>query len=330
MLLYNFILSILFKLVNLNNLNIYLLLYNFNAPAINYNAKIFHKIISIYYFIEELYTSNKDFQVNCVNASMFLIMMSLLKKSHSLDVVSKEYYDLLNFEDWQIKFLRIYWLQSNLYPVNWFEGDGWEFQKYKENNKGSLSAYALFKFLVYSNFIYSLQELQIWLYWKEDNFENDINDLLETFRKSTIKLINIKIFVIYKYPNMFISNPKLDLEYVSYHNLHDQSYDELYELVAKSTVYDTLPSNRLDRFIYKLTHEDKQYTNEIEILIQDLLQKRGNLKRNIYYLNIISKWYFSANFDFIENDVFDWSISVYNSKINTLQEIKDLANKIEK
>ena len=129
---------------------------------------------------------------------------------------------------------------------------------------------------------------------------------------------------------MFISNPKLDLEYVSYHNLHDQSYDELYELVAKSTVYDTLPSNRLDRFIYKLTHEDKQYTNEIEILIQDLLQKRGNLKRNIYYLNIISKWYFSANFDFIENDVFDWSISVYNSKINTLQEIKDLANKIEK
>ena len=204
------------------------------------------------------------------------------------------------------------------------------FQEYKENNKGSLSAYALFKFLVYSNFIYSLQKLQLNLYWKEDNFGNDFNDLVTTFRKTASKLINIEIFVRYLYPNLLISNPKLDLEYISYHLPGYQSYDKLYDLVAKSTVYDTLPSNRLDWFIYNLTHEDKQYTDEIDNLIDDLLKKRGNQWKKYYYLDIINKWYFSANFDFIDNDVFNWSVSVYYSKINKIQEIKDLANKIEK
>ena len=299
---------------------------------------MFKKLIPINYFIEELHISNKDFRVDCSNASMFLVMMSLLKNSYSLDVyidpliiVSKEYYDLLNFEDSQIKFLRIEWKPSNLYPVNWFEGNGWAFQEYKENNEGSLSAYALFKFLVYSNFIYSLQELHIRLCSKEDSFENDINNLLAAFRKSTPKLINIKIFVSYIYLNLLISNSKLDLEYLLYTNPpHSQSYDELYDLVAKSTVYDTLPSNRLDRFIYKLTHEDEQYTREIQILINDLLEKRGIKWRDRYYLDILEKWYFSANFDFIDNNVFNWSISVYYSKISKIQEVKDLANKIEK
>ena len=172
--------------------------------------------------------------------------------------------------------------------------------------------------------------MQIRLYSKEDNFENDINDLLATFKKTTPKQINIKILVSYIYPNLLIFNPKLDLEYISYVTPEYQSYDELYDLVAKSTVYDTLPSNRLDRFIYNLRHEDKQYTDEIQILINDLLEKRGIQRRNIYYLDIINKWYFSANFDFIDNDVFNWSISVYYSKINKIQDVKDLASKIEK
>ena len=165
---------------------------------------------------------------------------------------------------------------------------------------------------------------------KEDNFENDINDLLETFRKTTTKLINIKIYVYHLYPNLLISNPKLVLEHISNHPPYYQSYEMLYELVAKSTVYDTLTSNRLDRFIYKLEHEDRQYTDEINRLIMDLLEKRGIQRKKYYYLDITNKWYFSANFDFIENDVFNWSISVYYSKINKIQEIKGLANKIEK
>ena len=173
--------------------------------------------------------------------------------------------------------------------------------------------------------------MQIRLCSKEDNFENDINVLLTAFRKTSPKLINIKILVSYAYPNLLIFNPKLDLEYILYAKLpHYQSYDELYDLVAKSTVYDTLPSNRLDQFIYKLTHEDKQYTDEINILMNDLLEKRGIQRRYKYYLDIINKWYFSANFDFIDNDVFNWSISVYYSKISKIQVVKDLANKIEK
>ena len=152
---------------------------------------------------------------------------------------------------------------------------------------------------------------------------------MTTFKKTTPQLINIKIFVSYEYPNLFIFNPKLDLEYISYRPPHYQSYDELYDLVAMSSVYDTLPSNRLDRFIYNLTHEDKQYTNEIHKLLNDLLGKRG-IQRREYYLDILEKWYFSVNFDFIDNDVFNWSISVYYSKISKIQEVKNLANKIEK
>ena len=173
--------------------------------------------------------------------------------------------------------------------------------------------------------------MRILLYLKEDNFENDINDLLTLFKKTTTKLINIKIFVSYLFPNLLIFNPKLDLEYILYATPpHAQTYDELYELVAKSTMYDTLPSNRLDRFIYKLTHEDKQYTNEIDRLINDLLEIRGIQRRKYSYLDILNKWYFSADFDFIDNDVFNWLISVYYSKISKIQEVKDLTNKIEK
>ena len=145
------------------------------------------------------------------------------------------------------------------------------------------------------------------------------------------KLINIKIIISYTFPNLIIFNHKLDLEYISYGKSHIQSYDELYDLVAKNTVYDTLPFSRLDRFIYNLTHEDRQYTNEIQILINILVHKKRLIQlRDIYHLDIIHRWYFSANFDFIENDIFNWSISVYNSKINKIQEIKDLFNKIEK
>ena len=152
---------------------------------------------------------------------------------------------------------------------------------------------------------------------------------MAAFRKTTPKLINIKIFASYKYPNLLISNLKLDLEYISYVSPHHQPYEMLYDLVINSTVYDTLPSNRLDRFIYNLTHEDKQYTREIHKLLNDLLKKRG-IQRRKYYLDIINRWYFSANFDFIDNDVFNWLISVYYSKISKIQEVKDLTNKIEK
>ena len=157
-----------------------------------------------------------------------------------------------------------------------------------------------------------------------------MNDLLTTFTKTTPQLINIKIFVSYEYPNLLIFNPKLYLEYISYVTPHLQSYDELYDLVMKNTVYDTIPSNRLDRFIYKLTHEDEKYTREIQKIINDLLEKRGIQRSDRYYLEIINKWYFSANFDFIDNDVDDWSISVYYSKISKIQEVTGLANKIEK
>ena len=104
-----------------------------------------------------------DYHLNSINPSMFLIMMSVLNKSHSLQlsisplmVISKEYYELLNFDESKVKYLSIKWNQL-IYPINKFENNRWWFDKSLENYKKieeiSLSAYALFKFLVWMNIL---------------------------------------------------------------------------------------------------------------------------------------------------------------------------------
>ena len=97
--------------------------------------------------------------------------MSMLRKCHSLKlklfsliIVNKEYYNLLNFEEPEVKYL---WIDSYcypFYPVNTFHENKWAFD-WNINNENvmsdSLSAYAVFKFLVNSNFIYSLEEIKV-------------------------------------------------------------------------------------------------------------------------------------------------------------------------
>ena len=133
-----------------------------------------------------------DFDVICFNSSMFLVMMSLLRNCSSINmqirpmiIINKEYYDLFNFKNPQIKFLWISWYDSNLYPVNNFWDDCWSFnwswEDSKENWEFTPSAYAVFKFLVNSNFIYSLKEIKInWCSFQE-NFSKDLNELLRIF-----------------------------------------------------------------------------------------------------------------------------------------------------
>ena len=272
---------------------------------------------------------------------MFLLLMSILKNSYSLNVqmwpliiISKDYYDLLEFCDSNVKFLRISWLESNFYPVNKIKNNKWTYdpnwEKPLRYNNLSLSAYALFMFLTNSNFIYSLQELRVNCYSKDDNFEADLTELITNFKKSSRKLINLQISIYYKYSIISILNLKSDLEHISYSSPYYQSYDMLYDKVTNSSIYDTLPYRQLDKFIYNLENEDKQYAKEINSILNELLAKTGIQKSCFNYLSIINKWYYSLTFNYFRNEVFDFSLSVYCLKLSTINKTNRWAKKTQK
>ena len=138
--------------------------------------------------------------MHCSNPWVFLIIMSMLRKWNSvkckilpLIITSKEFYDLLDFDQPKIKFLQIGSYFSPFYPVNFFHEDSWfyeeEFDDEYEIYKSSLSAYAIFKFLVNSNFIDSLEEIRIICTNCKDNFEEVLRNLiLEKFPSKAITL----------------------------------------------------------------------------------------------------------------------------------------------
>ena len=209
---------------------------------INYYRKLFWREldllgINIPYFkwVDEQVFAELDFFVYWNNPSMFLILMSILRKVRSLDVslnplmiISKNYYDLLDFRDPKIKFLQIYIEYSNLYPVNKFYDGGWIFDVKSENNfqfhNISLAAYALFRFLVNSNFIYSLQEVKVFYNFYEKDIEKDIIKLLKWFNESLSIPINWSFWIVYSSENVIIFDPEVDWKYVSYSNPHIVSY----------------------------------------------------------------------------------------------------------
>ena len=79
-------------------------------------------------------------------------------------IVSKEFYELFDFNDCQVKYLSIE-IYSLLSPINKFEDDEWTFNEDLEDKELieqiSLSAYTLFRFLLYTNLIYSVEEIEI-------------------------------------------------------------------------------------------------------------------------------------------------------------------------
>ena len=79
-------------------------------------------------------------------------------------LVSEEFYELFDFGNPQIKYLSIEWGIS-LYPVNIFKNNKWAFKEELEDKELieeiSIFAYALFKFLLFTNLIYSVEEIEI-------------------------------------------------------------------------------------------------------------------------------------------------------------------------
>ena len=102
---------------------------------------------------------------------MLLILTSILRSSKSLKIniyypilVSEEFYELFDFNNPQIKYLTIEW-DISLDPVNEFTYNKWTFNEYLEDKELieeiSLSTYALFKFLLFTNLIYSVEQIKI-------------------------------------------------------------------------------------------------------------------------------------------------------------------------
>ena len=102
---------------------------------------------------------------------MLLILTTILRGSKSLKIniyspilVSEEFYELFDFDNPQIKYLSIEW-DILLNPINKFENNKWTFKEDLEDKELieeiSLSGYALFKFLLYTNLIYSVEQIEI-------------------------------------------------------------------------------------------------------------------------------------------------------------------------
>ena len=154
-------------------------------------------------FIIDRMFQGKDFQIKWINPSLFLMLMSIFKNANSLKIkifplliISQQYYEILDFKKPKLKYLLIDWYSSPYYPVNTFKDDEWLFDSILEKDERlsdiSLSAYAIFMFLVNSNFIYSLKEIKVIWASAKDSFEKDFNNLFENFKNSSKRKIKLE------------------------------------------------------------------------------------------------------------------------------------------
>ena len=224
-------------------------------------------------------------------------------------------------------------MEHNCYPVNKFMDNGWIFDINWEDDEArrvSLSVYSIFKFLVYTHFIYSLHELEIEWYSYEENFENDLRKLIANFKNSS--LTSIQLSINYIYSNILILNPVINSQYIPYQTyFYHLIYGVVYDLVTNSKVFDTLPSWKLDSFIHKLTNEENsKWIKEIGGLLNCLLAKLGT-QETFYYnpLQIIHSWYYSVVFESFEETVYNWLITVHSLKMNSLKEYESQINTIK-
>ena len=251
--------------------------------------------------------------------SLFRKAYSLKIKIFSLIIISKDFYKLLDFWDPKVKYLLIDWYSSPFYPVNSFENDGWIFDSSLEDNKEidklSLSAYAVFKFLVNSNFIYTLEEIKVIWTSAKDSFENDFNFLLEEFRKLSPEPINLKVNVCHNLPNLYIYDFKEDLKYYEYSIRNVLLYGQIYEKVIFSKANDEKNESKADEFIFQLLSEEKEYSNKIHSLFGELLSKFGT--RYNYNLNsLINEWFHFVEFYLYEDQPYDANFVVYMTKLD--------------
>ena len=258
--------------------------------------------------------------------SMLRKCRSLKLKLFSLIIVNKEYYNLLNFEDPEVKYL---WIDSYchpFYPVNTFHENKWAFDCNINNENvmlDSLSAYAVFKFLVDSNFIYSLEEIKIIWTSAIDSFEKDFNNLLSEFKRTESKTIKLKInWIHHNLPNFQINNLERTLKYYECGSYNGLVYKRLREIVDNNRAADKINSKEVDDAIHKWMIEERMYTDKIHSFLKTVL-----CNYNINYIfnlrRYINEWYHLAYFDSVEGNIYDGVFTLFAVKFDFIGNIAE-------
>ena len=275
------------------------------------------------------------------NPWIFLMIMSMLRRSYSIKlkifpliIVNKEYYKLLKFDDPQIKFLDIDWYLYPYYPVNNFKESWWLFDKNIENNEWnesiSLSAYAVFKFLVHSNFIYSLEEIRVKVSSAQDTFKYDFNLLLDDFKIYSTRQINLKLSTVwYTLPWIQTHDLKGTIEYFSFNINTVNSYNKIIEILYNDESTDSVQNKDYGSIVYKWMSEDKTYTDEIHKMLNDILLKL-NFQYNFHLRPFVDEWYHLATFDFYEENLYNLTFTVFIKKIKALLHVIKNNQKVSK
>ena len=249
---------------------------------------------------------------------------SLKIKIFSLILISKEYYKLLDFEASKVKYLQIDSYMYPYYPVNKFENQMWNFDQKEEGSydfhKFSLSAYAIFKFLVHSNLIYSIEEIKIVWPWHKDSFEEDFNNLLNEFREILKK--PLKVHVHHNLPNFEIININKMLDYYGYCSYNSFTYDKMYETINDRKDIEWIHEDDFDKLLYNSAMEDNAYVTKINELFADLFSRT----EFIYEYNLktfITECYHIITFDYYSDKLYNWTFNVFIRKIDDAKNLHE-------
>ena len=120
------------------------------------------------------------------------------------------------------------------------------------NESISLSAYAVFKFLVHSNFIYSLEEIRVKVSSAQDTFKYDFNRLLDDFKIYSTRKINLKLSTVwYTLPWIQTHDLRGTIKHFSFNINTVNSYNKIIEILYNDESTDLVQNKDYGSIVYK-------------------------------------------------------------------------------
>ena len=251
---------------------------------------------------------------------MFLILMSMLRKSNSIRInmtplliISEKLYKILDFDKPKVRYLWID-LHRSIYPVNVFHEGEWSFDSNLENEKISknlsLAAYALFKFLLYSNYIYSIEQIEIYWNHNEGKIEEQLKYMLGRYKQQNeLPIYDVKAY--YYLPNLEILDIKTWIKYEKHNSIE---YFTNRDMLTDSDFFTKIQSKSVDKYILSSEREMFNYTFDVIGKVTALLSKLYNLPPKIYLGEFIDKTFHKVEFLSFGGIIFDCSITVFRTK----------------
>ena len=261
---------------------------------------------------------------------MLLILTSILRSSKSLKIniyspilISEGFYKLFDFRNPQIKYLSIEW-GVLLTPVNKFKNNEWIFIKDLEDKELieeiSLSAYALFKFLLYTNLIYSVEEIEISGEFLTEKEKDKLYYHIDKRRNLHITALNPIKNIYQNFPNLQFNNNK--------DNRACNFKDHIPGMILKDSFQEYNPLIFEEKYMYI---DNQKYISEIEFLFK-YFNKIENINNNNNIVYTIFKYfYWKITFYFYQDSLFDVSIHLKDKRylIDNIITIKEKSIKLK-